>query len=270
MLKARLITALILIPIVLAIIFYCPPIPFLLLTSLVAIVGAYEWSRLMGIEKKSYRFGYVFFVGFSLVGTIFLPAMTIFTLAFLFWSLASLFVILYPKLSSWWNTGYLIRGLMGVLVLAPCWGAINYIRSQTDGAYGLLFLFVLIWGADSVAYFVGKKWGKTKLAPLVSPGKSIQGMLGALLYAALMPLILISLLKSSGTIWFWASLLSIVTVLFSIMGDLFESMMKRQVGLKDSGQILPGHGGLLDRIDSLTAAAPVFTLGGILLGIYLH
>jgi len=270
MLKQRLMTAFILIPIVLAIIFYLPPVPFLLLTSLIAIIGAYEWSRLMEVEKKSYRFCYVFFIILCLVITVFLPAMTIFAFAFLFWSLASLFVILYPKRNTWWSRGYLKRGLMGALVLAPCWGAINYIHSQTGGAYGLLFLFVLIWGADSIAYFVGKKWGKTKLAPLVSPGKSVQGMLGALAYAVILPLLLLWLLKTPGTIWFWASLLSVVTVLFSIMGDLFESMMKREVGLKDSGQILPGHGGLLDRIDSLTAAAPIFTLGGILLGIYLH
>ena len=133
----------------------------------------------------------------------------------------------------------------------------------------LLFLFVLIWGADTAAYFSGKKWGKNKLAPLVSPGKSIQGAVGAMIFSILLTFLALWIGRDSFQGWFWATVLSIITVLFSIVGDLFESMLKRRVDLKDSGQLLPGHGGLLDRIDSLTAAAPIFALGALLLGMYL-
>jgi phosphatidate cytidylyltransferase len=158
---------------------------------------------------------------------------------------------------------------MGAFVLVPCWASINYIRNQDEGPLGLLFLFVLIWGADSAAYFVGKKWGTKRLAPYVSPGKSWQGLMGALLVSTLIVLTTLWLCNVPFPIWPWAIVLSLVTVLFSIVGDLFESMIKRQAKVKDSGKLLPGHGGVLDRIDSLTAAAPIFVLGALLLGPYL-
>jgi phosphatidate cytidylyltransferase len=150
--------------------------------------------------------------------------------------------------------------LMGFLVLIPCWAALNYLRSLHDGIYTLLFLFALIWGADSAAYFVGRKWGKHKLAPQVSPGKSWQGLCGALVCALFIAAIAGWLSETPIQLWWRGAVIAVVTVLFSVMGDLFESMIKRQAGVKDSGQLLPGHGGLLDRIDSLTAAAPIFVL----------
>jgi phosphatidate cytidylyltransferase len=150
----------------------------------------------------------------------------------------------------------------------PCWVAINYIFIQHEGRLALLFLFILIWGADSAAYFVGKKWGKHKLAPQVSPGKSIEGMMGALVFTILLAIITQLLCRIPLERWHWGILLSLLTVIFSIVGDLFESMLKRNAGIKDSGNILPGHGGLLDRIDSLTAAAPVFAFGSWVIGTY--
>ena len=159
----------------------------------------------------------------------------------------------------------LVRGIMGILVLMPCWLALNFIRVLPSGEMILLALFVLIWGADTGAYFAGKKWGKHKIIPQVSPGKSWEGLAGALLTTVLLVFCLLTALKfPPADIWVLL-LLSLVTVLFSVLGDLFESMLKRKVDLKDSGTILPGHGGILDRIDSLTAAAPIFALGLILL-----
>ena len=162
-----------------------------------------------------------------------------------------------------------ILSLIGVLVLMPCWAAVNFVRNQNDNGLALLlFLLVLIWGADSSAYFVGKKWGKTSLAPRVSPGKTMAGAGGALLFLLIYSLAVLIACSVPYALWPWVLTLAFVTVIFSIIGDLFESVMKRQVGVKDSGKIFPGHGGLLDRIDSLTAAAPVFALGSMLIGMY--
>jgi len=270
MLKERLITAIILIPIFLALLFYLPAIPFLIVTGLAALYGAWEWSHLMQIQNKSMRYYYVLGMAVIFIGVMFIPAANVFSLAFFFWLAATVLVFLYPKLSQCWSRGLIWRGIMGIFVLTPCWVSLNYIREQNGGVYGLLFLFVLIWGADSVAYFVGKAYGKTKLAPLVSPGKSVQGVIGAMVFAIIFPLAVVWSLGVPTSAWVCSVVVSIVTVIASIIGDLFESMLKRQAGLKDSGTLLPGHGGLLDRIDSLTAAAPIFVVTGIFLSDYLH
>lgn len=154
---------------------------------------------------------------------------------------------------------------MGFICLIPCWMAVNYIRiSFINGRITLLFVFLLIAAADSGAWFFGRQWGRHKLLPAVSPGKSREGLLGG--FVASLCLVLYALWWSSTPwiIWPGAIVLSMVTVAFSVIGDLFESMLKREAGIKDSGKLLPGHGGLLDRIDSLMAAAPVFVAGAML------
>jgi len=267
MLKQRILTALILIPIFIALVLKLSPAAFCILVSVIVIWGAWEWSLFMGVAKFPHCFFYpiamFFIVLFFLLVPI--PIHTILYAGVGWWFVALLLVCLYPKASQLWSKSVLLRAIMGVFVLIPCWTAINFIRSGTNGIYMLLFLFVLIWGADSGAYFVGKKWGKNKLAPHVSPGKTLQGLLGALITSAIIMFSAFFLFDIPRSLWLGATLLSLVTVLFSVLGDLFESMLKRNAGLKDSGQLLPGHGGMLDRIDSLTAAAPVFALGVIIL-----
>lgn len=268
MLKQRIITALILIPLTLLVLFYMPPMAFCFLTAFITLGAAWEWSTLMEIKKPGWRWFYLLITALFFVSVLFIPVLYIFILASIWWCFALLLVVLYPRLSGCWSRHPFFRGVMGVLVLVPCWAAINYIRNQSDGVYALLFLFVLIWGADSAAYFTGKKWGTIKLAPTVSPGKSVQGLVGALVFSTLLALIILFLLQIPLQSWAWCLALSLVTVIFSVIGDLFESMLKRQAGLKDSGRLLPGHGGLLDRIDSLTAAAPIFVFGSLVLGMY--
>lgn len=260
MLKQRLITAFILIPLVLFGLFKITPLAFSILVLLLMLGGAWEWSTLMGITDWRYRLLYLFIVLAGIAGCTFLPIGVILAAGACWWLAASLLVISYPRLAFLWNNTA-VRGVMGVLVLAIAACSIVYIRIQPSGIYSLFFLFALIWGADSAAYFVGKKWGKHKLAPLVSPGKSIEGVLGGLAFSMLIVLITLLYNQMPARLWPWAFLLSAATVIFSVLGDLFESMLKREVGVKDSGSILPGHGGILDRIDSLTAAAPIYAFG---------
>ncbi|MGL5289813.1 MAG: phosphatidate cytidylyltransferase, partial [Aeromonas sp.] len=182
-----------------------------------------------------------------------------------------LLVLRYPHSAKLWKESVWLKSLFGLATLIPFFWAMvairgyNFYHDQTMGAWVLLFVMGLVWAADSGAYFFGKAFGKHKLAPAVSPGKTIEGMCGGLFTASLLAI---------GVTWwmdFVAAKMAIVlfcsllAVLASVLGDLAESMFKREAGLKDSGTLLPGHGGILDRIDSLTAALPVFLLSYLLL-----
>lgn len=152
----------------------------------------------------------------------------------------------------------LIPFFIGVLALR----FYNYTLNPYQGTYLFLYVCLLVWGADSGAYFVGRAFGKRKLAPKVSPGKSWEGVIGGLITSGIIAFVFLQLTPSNvfgrelATLPF--ILVSIATVAISILGDLAESMFKRQAGIKDSSQLIPGHGGILDRIDSLTAAIPFF------------
>ena len=264
LLKQRVITPFILILVFVFLVLKLSPQAFCILTGLIMLVGAWEWSALMGVSRLPHAFFYPIFIIFVLLGSLFLPIKGILFAAVAWWLIAAVLVARYPNASDF-GKGVALRGIMGMLTLIPCWVAINFIRNMPSGTYVLLFLFVLIWGADSGAYFVGKKWGKSKLAAEVSPGKTWQGLGGALIVTIIIAIAVLQGFKLSYDAWPAVVLLSLVTVLFSVEGDLVESMLKRKVNLKDSGKLLPGHGGLLDRIDSLTAAAPVFAIGSMLI-----
>lgn len=265
MLKTRIITAVILIPLMLLVIFYLPLTAFCLFTGLVTLLGAWEWTQLMGLHQPAYRVAYLALMAMLFLFLFFISIPLTMMIAGGWWLVALLMVVIYPRMTGWWRNSIFMRGLMGALVLAPCWMSVNYIRNLGNGSYTLLYLFILVWGADTTAYFVGKKWGKTKLLAGVSPGKSVQGLAGALVFAVIASIVVIYLTEAPQFLWKWLAGLTITTVVASVVGDLFESMMKRNASLKDSGALLPGHGGLLDRIDSLTAAAPVYGLGVFLM-----
>jgi len=152
-----------------------------------------------------------------------------------------------------------MAALVGVVVLVPAYAGISRMYDKLDhGAEHVLFLLVLVWAADVGAFFAGRHWGRHKLAPQVSPGKTWEGVAGGMVFGLLA--------AAAGAWWFSRPLvafliLGAVVAAISVVGDLTESMFKRFAGLKDSGHVLPGHGGVLDRIDSITAAAPVFVLG---------
>ncbi len=270
MLKHRVITAVILIAAFLGTLFFAAPPVFCIFTEIVVLWGAWEWGRMMGIQKTGYRLFYVLFL-FSVMQAIFFVSVPMvlceyfFYVSFFFWLLMVPLVALYPR-ALFWKKSVLCQAAMGLFVLVPCWFAINFLRVvNLNGQYLLLYLFVLIWSADTAAYFIGKKWGKKPLASQVSPGKTWVGVYGGISMALIVTAATLAWFGVPYSMWPYTLALTLVTVLFSVLGDLFESMVKRSEGLKDSGSLLPGHGGLLDRVDSLTAAAPIFTLGAIIL-----
>jgi len=265
MLKQRLITAIILIPIFVLLVLKLPTNAFNVLTFIFVLLGAWEWSTLMEVKSTLKKLIYPAILLFVLPASVYLRIFPLLIVTAVWWVSTLLLMAGFPENSERFGKGVFVRSLMGLFVLVPCWRAINFIRAEY-GPMVLLFLFVLIWGADSGAYFAGKKWGKRKLAPSISPGKTWEGLSGALMTTFFIVIFVFFFAKTPTRFWSAILLLSFITVIFSVIGDLFESLLKRKAGVKDSGVLVPGHGGVLDRIDSLTAAAPIFALGAILIG----
>ncbi len=266
MLKQRVVTAILLAFSVVLSIFYLPSSLFSLFIALIVLISAWEWSRIAGWQTLSAQFLYVLFIMLSVIGLYFLSPYVLWQqivlwLAVLWWSLAVLWIMAFqrghalPWLSNRW-----LKSLLGLFILLPAWLSLTLLHQQYSGIW-VLFLLLLIAVADIGAFFSGRRWGQRKLASRVSPGKSWEGVLGAL----------VSSLLFAGLYSLWQMqavdarigliLLSLLTVAVSISGDLLESLFKRQMNMKDSSHLLPGHGGVLDRIDSITAAAPIFLLG---------
>jgi len=273
MLKQRLLTAMVLLPLFVWAVLAMPVNGFALLLLLFVIQGAWEWSGLMQLRQTAARVAYcVLLILCLLSAAYFINQESNWLRVLLFtaqigWLIAFVLVVSYPKNIAWWNNAW-AKGISGLFLLVPCWIALVYLKVHAgSGGYWLLLLFILIWSADSGAYFSGRRFGKNKLAPQVSPGKSWEGVIGgAIAAAAAVLLVLYSRDEVLGASqYFPLSFLVVLTVAFSVLGDLFESLAKRVVGVKDSGSLLPGHGGVLDRIDSVTAAAPLFALGLILI-----
>jgi phosphatidate cytidylyltransferase len=248
---------------VLAIIF-APLHLFITISTALTLLAAWEWGLLLGFTKYTPRFLYVILIVIMMYIERYVPFKALLVFTFLWWCFAIYLMITYPKTSKLWGTDIWKRAFMGMLVLIPSWIAINHIRMMPQGIAILLFLLLLIWSSDTGAYIAGKRFGKHLLLPLVSPKKTIEGIIGAIVLSLIVAIISCFMLNLTLHQRLDIVMLSIPTALFSMVGDLLESMLKRQVGIKDTGQYLPGHGGLLDRIDSLTAAAPVFLLGLLL------
>ena len=275
MLKQRIITAVLIVVALLAALAYLS-LPILsAVFALVVLLAAWEWADLSGFSAKGSRFTYVIVCALLMIvaawttnlfsGVDQLEVQEIVIAASLWWSIALLWVKSYPLSAGLWGSRWM-RALMGLLVLVPAWLAICYLRSLSGGVWLIVLVIALVASADIGAYFVGRAYGKAKLAPAVSPGKSWAGFWGGLasssLLAALLWVSFAKLLPGAIPIALLPLLcMVIVTVLASVLGDLLESMVKRHRGIKDSGHLLPGHGGIMDRIDSITAAAPVFALG---------
>jgi phosphatidate cytidylyltransferase len=287
LLKQRIITALLLAPAIIAAIFYLPLNYFAALILAVMAIGAWEWGPLMGFSTKPRRIAFVLTNVVIIVAlwayipldTLWLNAnvlhssiIYILWLTVAWWMLSAFLTFVYPRYSKFWSAHRSVRGLFGWLTIVPTWLAFMILRSHEyqvdpyDGAQLIMFLFLMVWSADVGAYFVGKSIGKHKLMPNVSPGKTIEGFIGGIVFACLLVNLAGYMLDWSITQHLTVIVVTIVITTISVLGDLNESMFKRQAGIKDSGSILPGHGGILDRIDSLTATAPIYALCYVFFG----
>jgi len=243
------------------------------ITGIIIAVGAWEWAGICGWQS---RFTHALYVG-ALFLTMLLgywslehyPEAIVYILLIscIWWIIAIRWIVYHQRrgYSSMPTSPYL-KALLGGLILLPGWCALYVLHDRYGGEW-VVFLFALIAATDTGAFFAGKRWGRTKLADKVSPGKTWEGVLGGLLGSLLITLTFALLQRMTLTELIIFTSLCLTTVLASIAGDLLESLFKRQMQLKDSSQILPGHGGVLDRIDSLTSATPIFLLGMIALGI---
>ncbi|MCG9696149.1 phosphatidate cytidylyltransferase [Shewanella sp. Isolate11] len=278
MLKHRIITAVWLIPLVLGAIFFFPVEYFSWALVAVFLIAAKEWGRIIDKRCNVTQWSFTFTIGILLVAlNLLIPShdiwfkgslhpiyLAILIIGACWWAISLLLVLTFPKSSALWGKSHMLKSMFGQLTLIPCFTALIALKalsSEMTPFYGgaLVFLVMLtVWATDSGAYFVGKALGKHKLMPNVSPAKTIEGLLGGLVTTMVVVagVMYCSPEQELGLV----VAVTLFVALVSAVGDLSESMFKRVAEIKDSGTILPGHGGVLDRIDSLTAALPVFTL----------
>ncbi|HEY0767197.1 MAG TPA: phosphatidate cytidylyltransferase [Steroidobacteraceae bacterium] len=264
-LRKRVLTGVVLAAVLLAILLWLPAGATVAVMTALVLAGAWEWSAFLLLANSALRLGYVLLVALLLWGAWRVSATSegrgwVLAVAVAWWLAALLWIVLAPRRVSSWSAG-----AAGVLALVPSWLALVRLRlALPQGAQWVLFALLLVWVADIGAFFCGRRFGRTRLAPDVSPGKTWEGALGGIAVSAPVAI--------AGSLWFHVPLaaflaLCLTVVGFSIIGDLTESLLKRFAGMKDSGSVFPGHGGVMDRIDSLTGAAPVLLLGLTLLGV---
>ena len=265
MLKQRIITALILAPLVLSGVFLLEPPYFGWFFAFILALAGWEWANLSSLTTQVMRVTYGILIAALCIKL--LPQMDVawvLTLSVLWWVLSTILVLSYPASSKYWSQPW-VCAILGLVILLPMWKALVFLREARfipveDFNVLLLILYVLllVWSADVGAYFAGKAWGKSKLAPNVSPGKSWVGAWGGISAAMLLGVLAAYSLDLSAWLTIQLLVITALTAMISIIGDLNESMFKRTRGVKDSSALLPGHGGVLDRIDSLLAAIPVY------------
>lgn len=267
MLFQRVVTALVLAPLMLAGIYLLPPAWFSAFIGVIVVLGAWEWANLAGYQRMTSRFGLAALTAMLLVLISWIQsatpvtwlALTLWSL--LWWVLALALVVSYPASQAVIQRRW-VRLLMAIPVLLPLWLGLNVLKQRPDANLVLTWLMLLVWGADIGAYFAGRAFGNRKLAPKVSPGKTWAGVYGGMATSVAISAIigLAFLTDLGGAQWGLMLIVSAVVVAISVLGDLLESLLKRYRGIKDSSHLLPGHGGILDRIDSLCAATPMFCL----------
>lgn len=277
MLKARILTAVVLLIVLYAATTLLSAFAFGLALALALLPALLEWTSLMGLLTWKEKLVYLALFYMALLGLALLAGFApeaillnslvmtwIMVLGIVFWLLVFYFILVFPAAQQLWNSRLRI-GIMGGICMLPTWLALVQLKYLFPSGYLVLALIALVSVIDIGAFFAGRAWGQSKLAPALSPKKSWAGfwggMISCLLLAAGLLLALHQLVLSLAPgVFILLMLITVLIVVLSVIGDLFESMLKRYQGLKDSGNSLPGHGGILDRIDSLMAAAPVFML----------
>lgn len=266
MLKTRVITALILAPLVVLALLYLDPIPLGLVFGTVVILASWEWAALLNPDprlQRALRVMYPLLIAGAMASAVMdgQPIMLIaIGAAFWVWGASWLAFPDFARDISAYNT--LLKAFVGMVVLVPTWIALLVLHAAPDiGPWLVLYAIAIAWVADIGAYFTGRRFGKVKLAPSISPGKTREGAYGALALVAVYGLIGGWAFGERGSGLMMFAGVTLVAGFASIVGDLLESLFKRHAGIKDSSHLIPGHGGILDRIDSLTAVLPVFAFG---------
>ncbi|WHZ18293.1 MAG: Phosphatidate cytidylyltransferase [Rhodanobacteraceae bacterium] len=277
MLKQRVITSIVLAPLIVALIFLTKASVFATLLGLIFLLGMWEWTRMSGVRGYPLRLAAL--LGYAILFALLwhvckTPWWWLPVLAGLLWWLLALAWLTHHRFGAEPTRGHaLLKLLAGALVIVPAWCAVvvmhgDMARPNTGrGEWWVLLFACIVFAADIGAYSAGRRWGHTKLAPAISPGKTREGVYGALVCSGVVGLVGGALLHVPTDLLPAIVVLALLTVLFSIVGDLFESLIKRHAGVKDSGTMFPGHGGVFDRMDSLVAALPVFALGKFLMGL---
>lgn len=274
MLKHRVYTALIIAPLAIFGLFALSLQSLSVAIGAVVAVSAWEWSKLSGFSRKPSRLLFVIFILaiycmllWGRIGDLPLGAWSeqgtntlTLVIGVIWWLLATGLVLTFPNSSRVWKDSVVLKTIACLLTLLPFSVALLGLRGTELGAPLVLHLLLIVWAADTGAYFAGKRFGKHKLMPRVSPGKTLEGLAGGLVASSLVAVAGAWVNGVPADKWVLFVVSGLAAVIASVVGDLTESMFKRQAGIKDSGRILPGHGGVLDRIDSLTAAFPVFAL----------
>lgn len=263
MIAQRVATALVLMALIVSAVLWLPSRGFALVTAPFVLLGAWEWSRLAGIGRLPARAAYVLLVAAAGVAAYVAEiALALAAVATVCWLAAPAWLMMHARDPRPGPPA--LRSAMGLVVLVPAWAALVALHEGAGGR-AVLYLLVLVWTADTAAFFAGRRFGRRKLAPAISPGKTQEGVAGALAGGAILAFAFAAAGGMRGNQMLIFVSVSLLTVLISVVGDLLESAMKRVAGVKDSGTLLPGHGGVLDRIDSVTAAAPalVFALFGL-------
>jgi phosphatidate cytidylyltransferase len=254
----RVITAVILVVLLLGILFLAPPVVAKAMAAFLFLLGGWEWSRFLGWTTNGARGSYALLIFAAMLLSAWLaparlPLDWVLAASLAWWAAAFFWILRFPT-----PIPPLVAGLAGFLVLIPAWlGLVALLDLRPGGPVLVLFFLAIVWSADIGAYFVGRRIGRVRLAPRVSPGKTWEGVGGGLL-AAVLAAVAGALVLGLPPMTLAAAGLSVAGI--SVVGDLTESMFKRNVGVKDSGRIFPGHGGVLDRMDSITAAVPLYVL----------
>ncbi len=270
MLKQRTLTALILAPLAVVIILFLPTAVVAVIIAALCLQALWEWTRLAGIRSRPLRAG-IMAANAILFALLWLirdqpVAWWIVGSGVVGWVLALLWLRNFSYAAAPTRENAALKLATAELAIVPAWLALIMLHAEpARGHAWALFVLLLIWMADTAAYFTGKRYGTTKLSPRISPNKTRAGAWGALVGGAVLAVVAGWLLDVRGVALVALVGLALLTVVASIVGDLVESLLKRQANVKDSGTLFPGHGGLLDRLDSLFAAIPVFVAGKALL-----
>ncbi|RCX08064.1 phosphatidate cytidylyltransferase [Marinomonas foliarum] len=259
MLLPRILSAIVMAVLFICAVFVLDVSSFVFAMAVVVVLAGWEWARLSGVRSQLGRFAFAVMIA-AICVVVFNRDWQDAALSVspILWGLALFWVIRYPSLLVW--KFKLSRLVFGAFVLVTTWSALAVLRQSAEFVVWVLLLMGLIWGADTGAYFAGRAFGKRKLARFVSPGKSWEGVIGGLLLTQVGLAVFAGLSDFSFNYWLVLAVIGFVTSFVSVLGDLTESLFKRHEELKDSSHLIPGHGGVMDRVDSLTAAAPIYVL----------